>query len=57
MLGIKEWNLDSLMFAYLWSPFKWLGKQFRFLQSKIYHRGAYCYGHCLSGAWLCKSKN
>ena len=36
MLGIKEWNLDSLMFAYLWSPFKWLGKQFRFLQSNVY---------------------
>lgn len=36
MLGIKEWNLDSLMFAYLWSPFKWLGKQFRFLQSTIF---------------------
>lgn len=36
MLGIKEWNLDSLMFAYLWSPFKWLGKQFRFLQSAVF---------------------
>jgi NADH-quinone oxidoreductase subunit L len=35
MLGIKEWHLDSMMFTYLWSPFKWLGKQFRFLQSKI----------------------
>ncbi|MFI5128825.1 MAG: proton-conducting transporter membrane subunit [Chitinophagales bacterium] len=36
MLGIKEWNLDSMMFAYLWSPFKWLGKQFRFLQSTVF---------------------
>ena len=35
MLGIKEWHLDSMMFTYLWSPFKWLGKQVRFLQSKI----------------------
>ena len=35
MLGIKEWNLDSMMFTYLWSPFKWLGKQVSFLQSKI----------------------
>ena len=35
MLGIKEWNLDSMMFTYLWSPFKWLGKQLQFLQSKI----------------------
>ena len=35
MLGIKEFNLDSLMFTYLWSPFKWLGRQLRFLQSKF----------------------
>ena len=35
MLGIKEWNLDSTMFTYLWSPFKWIGKQLQFLQSKI----------------------
>ncbi len=35
MLGIKEWNLDSTMFTYLWSPFKWIGKQFYFLESKI----------------------
>ena len=34
MLGIKEWNLDNIMFTYLWSPFKWLGKQFQFLQSR-----------------------
>jgi len=34
-LGIKEWNLDSIMFTYLWSPFKWLGKQLQFLQSAI----------------------
>ena len=36
MLGIKEWNLDSAMFAYLWSPFKWLGKQVQFLQSSVF---------------------
>ncbi|QNA44829.1 proton-conducting transporter transmembrane domain-containing protein [Lacibacter sediminis] len=35
MLGIKEWHLDRMMFAYLWSPFKWLGKQFGFLQTKM----------------------
>ena len=35
MLGIKEWNLDSMMFTYLWSPFKWLGKQLQFLQSAV----------------------
>jgi NADH-quinone oxidoreductase subunit L len=35
MLGIKEWNLDTIMFTYLWSPFKWLGRQVQFLQSNI----------------------
>ncbi|WP_462219228.1 proton-conducting transporter transmembrane domain-containing protein [Ferruginibacter sp.] len=35
MLSIKEWNLDTIMFTYVWSPFKWLGKQFQFLQSTI----------------------
>jgi len=35
MLGVKEWNLDSMMFTYLWSPFKWLGKKIQFLQSNI----------------------
>ena len=33
MLGIKEWNLDTIMFTYLWSPFKWVGKKLQFLQS------------------------
>lgn len=36
MLGIKEWNLDSLMFTYLWSPFKWLGRQVQFLQHAVF---------------------
>ncbi len=35
ILGIKEWNLDSMMFTYLWNPFKWLGKQLSFLRSNI----------------------
>ena len=33
MLGIKEWNLDTAMNKYLWSPFKWIGRQFQFLSS------------------------
>ncbi|MBK7434875.1 MAG: hypothetical protein IPI66_13915 [Chitinophagaceae bacterium] len=33
MLSIKEWNLDSMMFTYLWSPFKWVGKKLHFLGS------------------------
>jgi hypothetical protein len=36
MLGIKEWNLDTLMFKYLWNPFKWLGKKLQFLQSTTF---------------------
>jgi NADH:ubiquinone oxidoreductase subunit 5 (subunit L)/multisubunit Na+/H+ antiporter MnhA subunit len=36
MLGIKEWNLDTIMFKYLWSPFKWIGKQLQFLQTTIF---------------------
>lgn len=35
MLGIKECNLDSSMFRFVWSPFKWLGKRFVFVQSEI----------------------
>jgi NADH-quinone oxidoreductase subunit L len=35
MLNIKEWNLDTMMFSYIWSPFKWMGKQLQFLQSGI----------------------
>ena len=33
MMGIKEWNLDGIMFTYAWSPFKWIGKQMRFLNA------------------------
>ena len=36
MLGIKEWNLDTLMFKYVWSPFKWAGKKLQFLESTIF---------------------
>ncbi len=35
ILSIKEWNLDTIMFTYLWSPFKWIGKKMLFLQSAI----------------------
>jgi NADH-quinone oxidoreductase subunit L len=33
MLSVKEWNLDGMMFTYLWSPFKWLGRKLKFIQS------------------------
>lgn len=35
LLCVKEWNLDDIMFRYLWSPFKWIGKKIQFLQSNI----------------------
>ncbi len=34
MLCIKEWNLDSFMYAYLWNPLKWAGNKLNFLTLK-----------------------
>ncbi|MFM8759372.1 MAG: proton-conducting transporter membrane subunit, partial [Methylophilaceae bacterium] len=31
MLCIKEWNLDSMMYQYLWNPIKKIGQYFTFL--------------------------
>ncbi len=31
LLCLKEWNLDSLMYRYLWNPLKWLGRRLDFL--------------------------
>jgi NADH:ubiquinone oxidoreductase subunit 5 (subunit L)/multisubunit Na+/H+ antiporter MnhA subunit len=31
MLCIKEWNLDSFMYRYLWNPMKWAGRKLDFL--------------------------
>jgi NADH:ubiquinone oxidoreductase subunit 2 (subunit N) len=31
VLCLKEWNLDSLMYRYLWNPVKWAGKKIKFL--------------------------
>ena len=31
MLCIKEWNLDSIMYRYLWNPLKWAGSKMNFL--------------------------
>lgn len=33
ILSVKEWNLDRLLYTYLWSPFKWAGRQLQFLQT------------------------
>ncbi|MGZ8509193.1 MAG: proton-conducting transporter transmembrane domain-containing protein, partial [Chitinophagaceae bacterium] len=34
ILSIKEWNLDTMMNKYLWSPFKWIGSKVQILGSK-----------------------
>lgn len=36
LLSIKEWNLDSFMFRYLWQPFKWIGNRLNFLNSLVF---------------------
>jgi NADH:ubiquinone oxidoreductase subunit 5 (subunit L)/multisubunit Na+/H+ antiporter MnhA subunit len=33
--SIKEWNLDTFLHRYLWSPFKWLGNALSFSQSRL----------------------
>ncbi|WP_428655950.1 proton-conducting transporter membrane subunit [Runella sp.] len=30
-LSVKEWNLDSFMYQYLWNPLKWAGNKMNFL--------------------------
>ena len=35
ILAVKEWNLDAMMFKYVWSPFKWIGKQVQSLESRF----------------------
>lgn len=34
ILSIKEWNLDVMLHRYLWSPFKWIGKNLHFMLCK-----------------------
>lgn len=31
LLCVKEWNLDSLLYRYLWNPLKWAGSRLNFL--------------------------
>ncbi len=31
MLCIKEWNLDSFMYRFLWNPMKWVGRRLDFM--------------------------
>jgi NADH:ubiquinone oxidoreductase subunit 5 (subunit L)/multisubunit Na+/H+ antiporter MnhA subunit len=34
ILSLKEWNMDWLMYRFLWNPFKWAGKRLAFLNGK-----------------------
>ncbi len=34
LLCLKEWNLDSMMYQYLWNPIKWIGNKITFLNAK-----------------------
>lgn len=33
ILSLKEWNLDSFMYHYLWSPIKWMGNKLGYLNT------------------------
>jgi NADH-quinone oxidoreductase subunit L len=35
VLSIKEWNLDTYMFRFLWNPMKAFGKMFGFISTKV----------------------
>ncbi|MEJ0102521.1 MAG: proton-conducting transporter membrane subunit [Bacteroidota bacterium] len=35
ILGIKEWSLDWLMYRFLWSPFKWIGRNMNFMVKRV----------------------
>jgi hypothetical protein len=35
ILCLKEFNLDSLLYKYLWNPVKWAGNQLNFLTTRI----------------------
>ncbi len=34
ILSLKEWNLDSIMYRYLWNPLKWIGRHMSLLNWK-----------------------
>ena len=47
ILCIKEWNLDSIMYRYMWNPVKKAGKQLDFLTTEkalMFFVPAYCFG-------------
>ncbi len=35
MLGVTEWSMDWVQYRFMWSPFKWLGRNMKFLFKKV----------------------
>jgi NADH:ubiquinone oxidoreductase subunit 5 (subunit L)/multisubunit Na+/H+ antiporter MnhA subunit len=35
LLSVKEWNLDAFLYRFLWHPFKYIGDNLNFLNSRI----------------------
>ena len=51
MLSLKEWNLDSIMYKYMWNPLKKIGSRWSFLTFKnvyFFFAGAFILGMVLS---------
>jgi NADH-quinone oxidoreductase subunit L len=51
MLSLKEWNLDSIMYKYMWNPLKKIGSRWSFLTFKnvyVFFAGAFILGMILS---------
>jgi NADH:ubiquinone oxidoreductase subunit 5 (subunit L)/multisubunit Na+/H+ antiporter MnhA subunit len=34
VLSLREWNLDNILYHYLWRPVKWVGNRLNFLETK-----------------------
>jgi NADH-quinone oxidoreductase subunit L len=34
VLSLKEWNVDFLLYRYLWNPFKWIGRKTGFMDRR-----------------------
>jgi NADH:ubiquinone oxidoreductase subunit 4 (subunit M) len=50
ILSVKEWNMDTFQYRFLWSPFKWAGSKLDFLADRasiivlsiLFLAGTYC---------------
>jgi NADH-quinone oxidoreductase subunit L len=50
MLSLREWNLDSIIYQYLWNPMKWVGRKMNFITVKgvlIFFVPGYLLGVCM----------